>query len=266
MKRATQNLLLLVYRTAVRTGLLSTRLGHDLFGRAYAFYKRHLEAGNIELLRPLVGPGTSILDVGANIGELTLRFARWVTEGGRVYAFEPEPANFRQLAARLDGAGLAGRGQIVQAAVADSNGELRLKINRDHPGDHRLGEHGIPVRAVTLDSFVEQLDGPQISLIKIDVQGAEEKVLDGARRTLERQRPALFLEVDADCLRRFASNPRKLLEKATDSGYEIRRLLRRSLSRPMRLETALELQATEGYLDLLLVPAAPRGGGRAADC
>lgn len=253
MNRALQGFLLLLYRAVSRTGLLSTRVGRRLFARAYSLYKRRLEAGDIRLLRPFVAPGSAVVDVGANIGEFTLEFARWVGPDGRVHAFEPESTNYRHLLERLEEAGVEGRVAAVEAAVADEDGELRLLINRQQPADHRLAETGVPVAAVALDSYLARAEHRPVSLIKIDVQGAELQVLAGARATLGAHRPALFVEVADACLREFGGDARALLDDLTGLGYRIHRLLANRVSDSIDLETALSLQEAEGYVDLLFL-------------
>lgn len=253
MKRALQGFLLFLYRGVSRTGLLSTRIGRRLFEMAYALYKRRLEVGDIGLLRSFVAPGSAVLDVGANIGEFTLKFARWVGSNGRVHAFEPENANYRHLMERLEEAGVGDRVAAVEAAVADEDGELRLVINRQQPADHRLGETGVPVDAVALDSYLEREESRPVSLIKIDVQGAELLVLAGARATVAAHRPALFVEVADSCLREFGGDARELLELLTGLGYRIHRLLAKEVSDAIDLETALAFQAAEGYADFLFL-------------
>jgi FkbM family methyltransferase len=89
--------------------------------------------------------------------------------------------------------GLADRVVTKQCAAADVDGLLHLAVNRDHPGDHRLtNESGVPIRARRLDSLWREAGFPRISLVKIDVQGAEAKVLAGATAMVESDRPAVF--------------------------------------------------------------------------
>src|SRR5258708_40379671 len=81
-----QRILLALYGAVSRTGLLSTRVGRRVFASAYDLYKSRWEAAEIMALRKFVDPGTAIIDVGANIGFFTRRFAEWVRPGGIVIA------------------------------------------------------------------------------------------------------------------------------------------------------------------------------------
>lgn len=141
------------------------------------------------LLQSLIAPGTTVIDVGANIGLYTLLFARTAGEEGRVYAFEPEPENLRLLAHNVRTNGCTNV-TILPKAVAARTGVARLFLSADNRGDHRLFDPGdgrlaIPVPTVALDEAFAGHDGP-IALVKIDIQGAEVEALSGMRVLLDR--------------------------------------------------------------------------------
>ena len=94
-------------------------------------------------------PGTVVVDVGANIGFFTDRFARWVGPDGRVLAIKPEAVNFARLQRRILSGGISDRVELVRAAACDRTETVLLNINPDHPGDHRLSNRGVPVRGLT---------------------------------------------------------------------------------------------------------------------
>jgi len=186
MNKLLQGGLIGLYRLVKATGGLDTAWGRGIFEASYQFYKDRLEAGPIRMLRPCVRPKTFVIDVGANIGFFTRQFATWVSDGGRVIAVEPEAVNYARLQHAIAAAGLTDVVETVQAAVAERTGEGLLEVNPAHPGDHRLGTKGIPVAMTTIDDLLTDRGWPEVSLIKVDVQGAEARVLAGARRTLER--------------------------------------------------------------------------------
>jgi FkbM family methyltransferase len=244
-----------LYRAVKATGVLDTAAGRKIFEASYHIYKDRLEAGPVELLRRWVRPGTVVLDVGANVGFFTLRFASWVSDGGRVIALEPEAVNYEALVRAIAKAGLSGVVETIQAAVSDATGEAKLEVNPGHPGDHKLGDEGVAVATTTVDDLLAARGWPEVSLIKIDVQGAEALVLSGARQALERSRPALFLEVDDAALRRFGSSAGGLLESAVAQGYTIHSRVGEGFSAPLSVAEALSLEGTADYEDLLLLPA-----------
>ena len=90
------------------------------------------------LLMSLLRPGQVFVDVGANIGYFSLIAARLVGDGGAVYAFEPDPLNFRLLQASVASNGLTRRVHAVSAALAAKEGEGLLYLSADNLGDHQI--------------------------------------------------------------------------------------------------------------------------------
>lgn len=176
---------------------------------AYEPYERRL-------LESLIVSGTTVIDVGANIGLYTLLFARAVGDRGRVYAFEPEPENLRLLAHNLRTNG-CGNVTIVPRAVASSTGTATLFLSTDNRGDHRLfdpgdGRRSMLVPTVALDEWFAGHAGA-IALVKMDVQGAEMHALAGMRTLLERHTETwLALEYWPAGLRRAGASGEALLD------------------------------------------------------
>jgi hypothetical protein len=79
-----------IYGRATKGGILDRPRPRRAFEGVYLGYKRLIEAGPVDQLRELVTRGSTVIDVGANIGFFSLRFARWVGPSGRVIAIEPE--------------------------------------------------------------------------------------------------------------------------------------------------------------------------------
>lgn len=200
----------------------------------------------------LAPEGSCVVDVGANVGFFAKRFARWVGPEGRVVAIEPERANHAELVRALAARNLAGRVQVLHAAADSSAGTARLGINPDHPGDHRLGDDGEPVAAVTVDGSVPA--GLRVSLIKIDVQGAELRVLSGAAAVVARDRPALFVEVHPPSLTLYGASLHLLLRWFADRNYAPHWLVRGQAKPLPRAELDGAL-ARRGYVDVLFLPA-----------
>ena len=250
-----QMALLKLYGWARRTTLLSTPAGRAVFATAYELYKVMIEAGPIQQLKPFVAPSTFVIDIGANVGFFTRRFARWVSGNGRVIALEPEPKNFEQLVAGIDRKRLSALVDPIRAAVAEAEGTAFLKLNPYNPADHRLAESGLSVPTVTVDRLMEERGWPSVSLIKIDVQGSEFRVLQGARRTIARNHPALFIEIDDGHLRLAGWSAEILLRLIVEWGYSAHRLTRSGVSLSVSVESCLEsLARSNSYADLLFLP------------
>lgn len=254
--------LLSLYEAASNRGLLDKPPARRAFEAVYLGYKLLIEAGPVSQLRSVVPPGSTVIDVGANIGFFTLRFGRWVGPSGRVVAIEPEEQNIASLRRRVRRAQLGEVVECVHAAAADRPGQVRLAVDRAHPGGHRLAEDGEPVGAVTIDDITAE-DPRRLALVKIDVQGAEKIVLSGARRAIKAHRPALYVEIDDSALREFGSSGLELIDEIRSRGYATHTLGRRGLVAE-ELDT-LAAKSAESYVDVLFLPK-PNGrssGGRA---
>jgi FkbM family methyltransferase len=241
-----------MYGTVCRTGLFSTALGRNGFLLAYHCYKAWSENAQVDALRALVPKGTTVVDVGANVGFYTRHFASWVGPEGKVIAIEPEAANFASLKRMILRNGSTNV-EAIQAVAAEAPGTLKLEINPFHPADHRISSSGLDVRALTLDDLLLKGERPPLSLIKIDVQGAEEKVLRGATAVLRNLRPALFLEVDDSALGAMGSSAESLLGFLQGHDYHLCRLGRETPSR-IDFSSAISLCMPGTYADFLARP------------
>src|SRR5918995_3384481 len=222
--KVVQNGLLALYDAVSATQLLNTSWGRSIFEMAYWPYKRFYEAGPIAPLRQLITPGSCVVDVGANIGYFTLYFASWMQNGGKVLAIEPEAVNYARLQRAVSRAGLDSIVEIVCVAAAETVGDGLLEINPIHPGDHKLGTSGVSVAITTIDTLLAGRGWPEVSLLKIDVQGAEARVLAGARETIDRFGPTLLIEVSDDGLRQYGSSAEELILTLCKRQYTIQAL------------------------------------------
>ena len=160
-------------------------------------YEREIEStGEAELsqLRKLLSPGELCLDVGCNLGVYTYELARLT---GNVIAFEPNPDLVRLVRSlKLKGV------EVREVALSSRDGQAELLIPVGG-GGHGLaslrGEtvEGLPLTRILvptrrLDSF----ELAPVAFIKIDVEGFEEQVLEGAKDTIARHRPILLIEIE----------------------------------------------------------------------
>jgi FkbM family methyltransferase len=163
-------------------------------------------------IREQIRPGDTVLDCGANLGLFSTMMARRVGPQGRVHAFEPSPGSSRDLARVLVLNGLAQQVVINVAAVSDACGEAVFydvtvgDVRREASHLDALGRSGlvggldhqeVRVPTVTLDDYIQRQDlAPR--LVKIDVEGAEFLVLEGARRSVAAHHPLLVIEIHPD--------------------------------------------------------------------
>ena len=128
-------------------------------------------------------PGDVFLDAGANIGYFTVLAAACVGDRGHVYAFEPEPRNYRLLQDNVELNDYSPRVTSMQVALTAESGEGQLYLHPDNLGDHQLfgADDGRETVAVKLLAGVDVFRGRDVrlDLVKIDTQGAEQAVVQG---------------------------------------------------------------------------------------
>ncbi|MBL9147513.1 MAG: FkbM family methyltransferase [Phycisphaerae bacterium] len=148
----------------------------------------------IELTSLLVAGGDVMLDIGANAGFHALTAACFYR---RVVAFEPTPATADRLARSVALSGF-GNVELERCALSNANGTATFAIDPTHCGTNRIGTGAqtlsVPMRR--LDDLVAERGASfgRVSLAKIDVEGHECEVLEGARELVARDRPTLFVE------------------------------------------------------------------------
>ena len=165
------------------------------------FYQGVYEAGTLHVMRHLLRPGDVFLDVGANVGLMTVVAARFVGPMGRVYAFEPVQGTARLLERNV-ALNNASNVEVVPMALG---ARRERRVITEHLETHRgaasfatggVGTGSEEVQVDTLDAFVRErgLEG-RVRLVKIDVEGWEEQVLAGGEGVLsELAVPALIVE------------------------------------------------------------------------
>lgn len=258
MKAILQRAGLIAYAVLARTGIMRKAWARRGFLAVYSAYKTWIEAGPVDRLKELVPPGSTVVDVGANVGFFTMKFARWVGEQGCVIAIEPDLENCEMLALKVRAVDMERRVRLHRAAASAKAGSVRLQRNELHPGDHRIsfGGDGMIVPAVTVDDVVAEASG-SVSLIKIDVQGAEMLVLEGAKRTLDTMRPALFVEVDDRNLVNFGSSAQALVTHIQRAGYETYELANDPPPRKLSHDKLFAALGARAYIDVLFLPCEP---------
>ena len=193
--------------------------------QAHSYFRYILglhEPGTTAVLKRVLRPGMTIVDVGAHFGYFTVLFAGKVGKSGVVYAFEPDPTTFEFLernTKRFEHVA------CVNAAVTDHNATVTLyrskKSSHNSLWIRNAGESSgsISVKAARLD---DALGDAVADFVKIDTEGCELEVLDSMTRLLERS-PNITLLVELNPLRMMGRDrrPEDLLQKLLQLGFEI---------------------------------------------
>jgi FkbM family methyltransferase len=168
----------------------------------------------IDAARGRVVKDATILDVGANLGLATLALSELVPDG-RVVAFEAGPETARHLAATIAANGVTNC-TVVPSAVGSGSGVVRFEtmpslaaVAHVLQASHATSKEAtIEVPVVSLDDWLANAGIDNVAFIKLDTEGYEPWVLDGAREVITRDRPAIFMEFNSWCLLAFADvNP-----------------------------------------------------------
>jgi FkbM family methyltransferase len=172
-------------------------LRRDVYiGRSFELYGEFSES-EAAMLRQMALPGATVVEVGANIGGHTVQLAKLVGPQGSVLAFEPQRIIFGLLCANLM-LNEQFHVRAIRAAVGDANGTVEMPVLDPYAAQNFGGVSvgpsaaGDTVPLVMLDNYTL----PSLRLLKIDVEGMEINVLNGARRTIATHRPLLYVEND----------------------------------------------------------------------
>ena len=177
-------------------------------------------SGLTEFLRSHLRPGMAVIDVGANVGGLTLAAAAAVGETGRVIAYEPGPAAVQVLRGRCESCPQI---EIRQAAVSDTCGHTDFFDASNSTSSTLFASVAGPayervrVPVCSLDSELPTL--PPIDFIKMDAQGAEGRIFEAARRLLKRDKPLLVFELWPLGLEASGTDAERLLARLAGLGY-----------------------------------------------
>lgn len=175
----------------------------------------------VRFWRRALARGSVFVDVGANIGLYTVPASECVGPEGGVLAFEANPRTFRYLEDNL----ARNRVDNVWAenlAVGAMEGELRIASTAANPGEAHMaldGEAGDPVPVVTLDAYAAAHGLERVDYIKIDVEGFEAAVLQGARGLLDAN-PAILVQTEYEPrhLARYG-DPRAMADLLQSHGF-----------------------------------------------
>ena len=192
--------------------------------RSAFFLDRWYDLETQLILRDLIKPGATVVDVGANRGMFALAASRLVGEAGKVVCFEPNPNCLSLLNREIEANGIRNI-FVYPCGLGDCDIELSLTVPFSDSGSGTLGEglFGQEIAAYRVKVPVrvgdQMLACERPALIKIDVEGFEEKVLTGLSETLRKYRPVVLTEVFAKALTANGSSRSTICETMSGFGY-----------------------------------------------
>jgi FkbM family methyltransferase len=159
----------------------------------------------LQLCREHHGGGVVALDVGANIGTHTLAWAKLMKGWGEVIAIEAQERVYYALCGNICINNLF-NAEAICAAVGEASGLMNIpELDHEKPAsfgslelrrctDEQIGQTPTKTRRVAMLTIDGIMRGHRVDLIKLDIEGMEVGALEGARKTIETYRPALFIE------------------------------------------------------------------------
>lgn len=224
-------------------GLRKSYIWKKLLKRKSNSYE--VDVAELRFYLEFVRPGMLVLDVGANIGELTLLFSRLVGNTGRVHSFEPAQATFNALRNSIDYSYRTNI-KLNNIALADSEGSKILNIyQNDLSGmntfaNRPLEQYGLDIEVIetqdvsttTIDAYCTKNQIDVIDLLKIDVEGFELQVLLGAETMLSRNLIKCCVFEYGQTTLDMGNNPQMLVRFLREHGYKVKNIIRSDPSFP----------------------------------
>jgi len=193
--------------------------------------KKTYEADLVSLAAKHLNPGRDILDIGANVGLLTVFFAHAIHSPHRVLAVEPTPLAQQYLRRNIARNSVADKVVVYEGLVAEKPGSYELNVIPGKEEYSSLGNivhtsisgekfQAIKVNGETVDNLVTRF-GLHPGFVKIDTEGAELFVLRGALQTLQRERPALLMEISDRLLASLGCSSQQVFDLLRENGYRM---------------------------------------------
>lgn len=202
------------------------RVVHDIRHKCQwnAFVLGVHQPGVTHWLRELATPGACVLDIGANVGVLTLELADAVGDDGQVHAFEPNPEVQSLLRRAIDENELGSRVQVHPFALGVSDATMTLAIPPVNNGAASLrqpleGEPSINAEVRSFEQWWQAEGRPRVDCVKLDVEGFEATLIEALAPMLRAEMPGLIMELSPD-----QYDAAALVEQLAALGYRVLRI------------------------------------------
>ncbi len=222
----------------------------------FATYFGGWEPETIEFIENNVKKDNYIIEVGANVGIQSLHLAQKVGPNGLVFAFEPTEFASSKLIKNCElNPELHSRIRILKNLVTNgqhstpiSNIRSSWRTDQSKNNDELIN----PSLAISIDEFVDENQIPKLDIIKIDVDGYDFKVLQGAKKTISKFKPVIYIELGEIALNKQGDSVKDICNLLTDLGYEGR--LAKNPTKIITIDMALTQLKTSTHLNAIYIP------------
>lgn len=188
---------------------------------------KYFEPDIIEVAREFVRKGTTVLDIGANFGQMSIEFSKMVGEHGDVYSFEAQEIIHDYLIKNI-AANNRNNIRTIKDAVWNESGKTvwfkHIDYNCEAPysGNYIVEKGAFSCDTITVDSL--NISTP-ISFIKCDIQGSDLFALQGAKNTIEKHKPTILFEFEEQIQDNFKTNFGDYVDFVDSIGYKFVRTI-----------------------------------------
>lgn len=195
----------------------------------------------IQTIQRCLRDGDWFIDIGANVGLVTLTGASQVGPKGRVLAFEPNPRAAQRLEANIQLNNLTNI-DVLKVALGAEDNVAMLDASLQHGTGSLRTDRGVPVPLRRGDAFVSGIPDDAWVFVKVDVEGYEQRVLSGLSRFLTRNRVAFLIEITDAWLREMGGSAETLFRDLRAAGFD-------ALVPTLSIWSNLKFRRIEGPLD-----------------
>jgi FkbM family methyltransferase len=184
--------------------------------------KDGFELKEVEYILPLIKPGSTILDIGANFGFYSIIFAKRCKDA-KIHCFEPVSETFEHLVNNIYHNSASKSIVYNNCGVGERNGTMNITTDLYagnylvENGSNYINSETVPI--VSIDSYIEEKNIEKIDFIKCDIEGAELFMLKGSLSTINRDKPIIFIEIYDEWTKRFGHRAKHVVEYILKFGY-----------------------------------------------
>lgn len=218
-----------VIRVEEFDGIFAVGVSSDLCSRI--LIKKRYEPRLVNLCKRYLNKDRDVIDIGANVGFYTVLFAKNISHRSKVLAVEPTKNATQRLRRNIELNGVMNKVEVFKGAVSNKNGTCRIHTVEGKEEYSSLGAMDHPkikgkkwvtekVMQITLDKLIEQ-KSLNPGFLKVDVEGSEHLVFEGAQNVLFKNRPVILSELSDFLLKKNGSSSKEVVALIKSYGYNI---------------------------------------------